>query len=253
MAKTADEVIEFPTYNQPARSRVRVYASSGGITAVATELMEDNGGPSITNAAEWMWATVVEKFGMKLSETTFVEHYRKREGEIFDVVTFDRSEFEKPKWRRISRLALEELIGEAWLDSCVASEVRPERRREDPEALPCFYYRVIIHNFRFCETGVMPEGQEEWTSPELDQAHILRNERARVILSNPATGRTEVLRQLRAWAQPRFTTPIDGSDCDPARIVTAAEQQLEQPAAACTICGKECVSLRSLRAEFRGW
>lgn len=43
-------------HNQQARSRVPVYALGGGTTAVATELLEDNGGPSITNAAEWLWA-----------------------------------------------------------------------------------------------------------------------------------------------------------------------------------------------------
>jgi hypothetical protein len=253
MAKTADEIIEFATYSQPARSRVRVYASGGGTTVLATELMEDNGGPSITNAAERLWAAVVEKFGMNLPGTTFVEHYRKREGETFDVVAFERRGFERPNWSRISRAVLEELIGEPWLDACVAAEVRPERRQEDPDALPSFHYRVIIHNFRFSGNSVVPEHQEVLASPELDQAHILRNETACVMLSNPGMARTEIIWQLRAWAQPRFATPIDGSDCDPFRILTAAEQQLEQPGAACTICGSECVSLRSLRAELCGW
>jgi len=253
MAKTADEIVEFSTYNQPARCRVRVYASSVGTTALATELMEDNGGPSITNAAEWLWSTVVEKFGMRLLGTTFVEHYRKRQGETFDVITFERMRFEEPKWRRISRPALEKMIVEPWLDSCVAAEARPERRQEDPEALPCFHYRVIIHNFRFSGNSGVPERQDELAYPELDQAHIVRNETACVILDNPGMARAEVIRQLRAWAQPRFTTSIDGGDCDPMRIVMAAEQQLEQPGAACTICGNECVSLESLRAEFRGW
>jgi hypothetical protein len=215
--------------------------------------MEDNGGPSITNAAECLWAAVVEKFGMKLPGITFVEHYRKCEGETFDVVTFEPKRLEGPKWSRISRLALEKLIGEPWSDSCIAPEVRPERRQEGPEALPCFHYRVIIHNFRFSGNTVAPERQNELTSPELDQAHILRNETALVILGSPGMARAEIIRQLRAWAQPRFTTPIDGSDSDPMRIVIAAEQQLEQPGAACTICGNECVSLRSLRAEFWGW
>jgi hypothetical protein len=80
MAKTADEIIEFATYDRPARCRARVYASGGVNVAVATELMEDNGGPSITNAAEFLWAAVTEKFGMSVSSSTFVEHYRKREG-----------------------------------------------------------------------------------------------------------------------------------------------------------------------------
>ena len=115
MAKTADEIIEFSTHNQPAHCRVRVNVSDDSATAVATELMEDNGGPSITNAAEWAWATIVEKFGVKLLGTTFVEHYRKREGETFDIVTFERKRLEGPKWSRISRQVLEEVIGEPWL------------------------------------------------------------------------------------------------------------------------------------------
>jgi|SRR5215831_7967153 len=141
MAKTADEIIEFATYSHPARSRVRLYTSPGARVAVATELMEDNGGPSITNAAEFLWAAVGEKFGMSVSSSTFVEHYRKHEGETFDIVRFRDKRFEGPRWSRNLRPAVEDLIGEPWLDSCIAAEVRPERRRADPEARPCFHYR----------------------------------------------------------------------------------------------------------------
>ena len=44
--------------------------------------------------------------------------------------------FEGPTWSRIQRPAFEHLIGESWLDSCIAAEVRPERRREDPAPRP---------------------------------------------------------------------------------------------------------------------
>jgi hypothetical protein len=54
----------------------------------------------------------------------------------------------------------------------------------------------------------MPARLEEWFAPELDQAHIMRNETARVILANPVMWRTELIGQPA-----RFTTPIDGSDC----------------------------------------
>jgi hypothetical protein len=253
MATTADDIIEFATYGRPARCRVRLYSSPGVRGAVATELMEDNGGLSITNAAEFLWAAVTEKFGMTVSSSTFVEHYRKREGETFDVVTFRNRRFEGPTWSRLQRPALENLIGGLWLDSCIAAEVGPDRRREDPEALPCFHYRVIIHNFRFSANGVMSDCRDGWAAPELDQAHTLRNETARVILANPVMRRSELIGQLRSWAQPRFREPIDGSDCDPVRIVTAAEHQLEQPAEPCTICRTECGSVRCLRAEFRVW
>jgi len=55
MAKTADEIIQFAN-GRHARCRARVWASGSVNVAVATELMEDNGGPSITNAAEFLWA-----------------------------------------------------------------------------------------------------------------------------------------------------------------------------------------------------
>ena len=84
MAKTADEIIHFATYGRPARCRARVYVSGGVNVAVATELMEDKGGPSMTNAAEFLWAAVSERFGTTVSRSNFVEHYRKPEGETFD-------------------------------------------------------------------------------------------------------------------------------------------------------------------------
>jgi hypothetical protein len=148
-------------------------------------------------------------------------------------------------------LTFDDLIGERWIDSCIGSEVKPERLLDDPEALPCFHYRVIIHNFRFSKDGVIPAHPVERSSAELDQAHILRNETACVILANPVMRRTELVGHLRSWAQPRLTTPIEEGDCDPIRIVTAAEEQLEQPSGACTVCRRECVSVQSLRAEFR--
>ncbi len=64
-------------YLSPSVTNITIYEHADKYLIIATE-RNDNIGPSITNAAESLWPSVIEKYelaGLKDKELTFIEHY----------------------------------------------------------------------------------------------------------------------------------------------------------------------------------
>ena len=93
--------------------------------AVATDLGDQNPGPSVTNAADLVAEAVCERFDLSPSDVTFVEHYdgrigntastNRRDGvEDYDAVVFqtDRRPLAQPTWRPMRKHQVEALVGE---------------------------------------------------------------------------------------------------------------------------------------------
>lgn len=117
-------------HRNEGRCRVRLYGTVGeGPTpylVIATDLGDENPGPSVTNAAELVAEAVCERFSLSPSEVTFIEHYdgrigntsplRRRDGvEDYDQVLFqtDRRPLASPTWRPMRKHEVEALVGEA--------------------------------------------------------------------------------------------------------------------------------------------
>jgi len=135
--------------------RIRVFApteASGGLPVVILSELASNHGPSITNTAEQLAAEIATRYLPEMDglepPATFVEHYpdtgcqRDRLGaEHFDLVSFAHHAgrprfvpmhrgmlqcFGEPTWRRISRAAVEEMIGqELGEPACTCQPIRP--------------------------------------------------------------------------------------------------------------------------------
>ena len=116
-------------YTNRGRCRLRLYTTVAGeptrYLAVATDLGDQNPGPSVTNAAELVAEAVCERFDLSPSDVTFVEHYdgrigntastNRRDGvEDYDAVVFqtDRRPLAQPTWRPMRKHQLEALVGE---------------------------------------------------------------------------------------------------------------------------------------------
>jgi len=122
-------------FTRPAACRLRVYdAPDGEAVVIATDLDEENPGPSVTNAAEDIAAQACLRYGLEPERTTFMEHYDDRfrgvwrgqlvedkerafgreNGESFDWVSFPQRrgwDCGSPKWKHASKAAVEALIG----------------------------------------------------------------------------------------------------------------------------------------------
>ncbi|GAC1421782.1 MAG: hypothetical protein NVSMB64_30470 [Candidatus Velthaea sp.] len=83
---------------------------------IATELDDENRGPSITNTIESLAKAAVEAFGLDPKRLTVYQHYDYRaaayrpnnEAETYDEVTFDWDDETacRPQWHRRSRASL---------------------------------------------------------------------------------------------------------------------------------------------------
>lgn len=101
----------------PSCCRLRVFEPKGKPVVVVTEL-DDNPGTSVTNFAEEL-ATDVGELLEQPTDMVWIEHYPERGPayrrlpESFDRVTFAWTgrHFAGPQWRRLSRAAVETLIG----------------------------------------------------------------------------------------------------------------------------------------------
>lgn len=119
-----DRRFDFRGYHgSKAHCRIRAYRGRDGqFVVVATEL-PTNQGTSITNACETLAAEVCTRLEIDPTAMRWVEHYTAgphRDGaESFDVVTFIPSAGRRehglgqPKWRRVSKAVVEDMIGQA--------------------------------------------------------------------------------------------------------------------------------------------
>lgn len=120
---------------QPIKSCGQPQAEDGSLDNTETLLpavalfteAHNNEGTSITNRIEVLATQAWEYLGKPEKPPIVIEHYPNRGvynptrdkwqfPESFDVVEFDRKpddSFEKPRWRRVSRTAVEELTGHA--------------------------------------------------------------------------------------------------------------------------------------------
>lgn len=115
-------------YGSEGRCMVRLFdTTDAGPTpylVIATDIGEDNPGPSVTNAAELVAESICDRFGLAPDQLTFVEHYdgrigntpatRRRDGvEDFDQVTFASGgrPLSGPNWTPIRKAEVERMIG----------------------------------------------------------------------------------------------------------------------------------------------
>jgi hypothetical protein len=100
------------------RCDLHVYRDGEATVVVACE-REDNPRTSITNTYEDLATGVWQKFGLRVDQVTWIEHYGVQEGgvridETFDWVTLERQgdRLVSPVWRPGSRQELEQRIGQ---------------------------------------------------------------------------------------------------------------------------------------------
>jgi len=104
---------------------------------IATDLDDENPGPSVTNAAEAIASQVCARYGLGPEHLIFVEHYDDRfpgvvngrlvegnsgsgsfgreNGESFDWVTFPQRrdwDFGEPTWKHATKAQVEALLGQ---------------------------------------------------------------------------------------------------------------------------------------------
>lgn len=97
-----------------ARCRLRVFEGfDGRQVAVATQLGEGYAGPSVTNAAEYIWLGVARRLGTE--DYTLIEHYGLESYPVpnedamgYDVVTLTAAG--QPRWQPISVQAVRDLL-----------------------------------------------------------------------------------------------------------------------------------------------
>jgi len=130
------QVIANRHFSRPGTCRIHIFNAADGTTVViATDLDEENPGPSVTNAAEDIASQVCLRYGLDPERTVFVEHYDDRfrgvmngqlveahsgcfgreNGESFDWVTFPQRhgwEFGEPAWKHATKAQVEALIGQ---------------------------------------------------------------------------------------------------------------------------------------------
>lgn len=119
--RTVDELLvvdcdaDWATLQPATTCRLRVYRPAGGSPVAMVTELACNRGPSITNAAAWVWRAVA-----KLLDTTafdLVEHYGPEsfadgsEPDHYAIVKLDART--RPAWRRVSTAELHQLAGGA--------------------------------------------------------------------------------------------------------------------------------------------
>lgn len=84
-----DQALEYLEGHRAARCRMRVYRTREDAPVVVLTELDDNPGPSITNAAEWAHYAACELLGFPWP-CTFIEHYPGGDGfeEHTDLVEF---------------------------------------------------------------------------------------------------------------------------------------------------------------------
>lgn len=100
----------------PAACRLRAFKrADGSVVAVATDTDQ---GPSVTNAAEWLWAAVRVRLGLEPGVLLYsFEHYpHPGKDETWDRVIPkgyhpEWGQYEDTEWRPFSKVGIEELIG----------------------------------------------------------------------------------------------------------------------------------------------
>lgn len=117
-------VVSASPFARPGCCRLRLFDVAEKVVAIATEL-DDNDGPSVTNAAEHIAAEVCSRYSIAPPQLVWFEHYdqrgepvhrrgtkREKTGESFDRVTFQHNgaRFTSPRWKPSTRAEVEALI-----------------------------------------------------------------------------------------------------------------------------------------------
>jgi len=116
-----DRRFTYPVPHGEVTPRARVFRLATGLDVlIATELDDENPGPSITNTIENLATLAVEAFGLDPERLAVYQHYDYRaagyqpngEAETFDEVIFDWRDdrASRPQWRRRSRESLVVLL-----------------------------------------------------------------------------------------------------------------------------------------------
>lgn len=126
MQQISDRTYHYTGFWQCASvCRLRIYQQDGSsrTVVIATELIEENEGTSITNMAEHLATLVRRELGVPLDDFTWIEHYpprlfdrrgRPELDEEFSRVRFsiEGGTYKHPRWQHLSRADVEQMIGQ---------------------------------------------------------------------------------------------------------------------------------------------
>ncbi len=115
-----DRSFEFKgEWDAPSRCGLRIVSSSGRSVVIVSELFEDNPGTSVTSFIARLATRIVQEFGLDPATTLFIEHCPDRGSKLdhyresFDLVRlrWDGTAYADPEWERITKEAVDEMIG----------------------------------------------------------------------------------------------------------------------------------------------
>lgn len=142
--KLSDFILQYPSRwrkDSHGVCRVRLFTPGGQPVALLTEPRDNDFGPSITNAAESVIATLVQR-GYVPAGCRFIEHYEKADHRRDTFDTLSLSPLGRPVWQSVSAdevLALlqcppAELAGRTAEDPRLVAEIERIRYALDPRA-----------------------------------------------------------------------------------------------------------------------
>ncbi|OHD71605.1 MAG: hypothetical protein A2W19_15170 [Spirochaetes bacterium RBG_16_49_21] len=115
-----DQIYHFKgRWDAPSQCGLKIIKNPDRHIVIATELYEENPGTSVTDFTGELAALLVKEFSLDPDRIVFVEHCPDRGSKLehykesFDLVRFRRhgSRFSDPEWERISRQAVDAMIG----------------------------------------------------------------------------------------------------------------------------------------------
>ena len=114
-----DQVYEFKgRFDVPSRCGLKIVKKSRETIVIATELVGDNPGTTVTHFCDRLASLVCGDYGIDPSSLVFIEHFPDKGSKLaFYQETFDRVSFTltpggftEPKWRRLTKEEVDSLL-----------------------------------------------------------------------------------------------------------------------------------------------